>query len=72
MPGGMTEEVSAEMIAQAEAELIGHLGDGPCLAWCGHCHEEWMIRSDWLGIEGVNLYEDHCRREEDHYRREMA
>lgn len=38
-------------------ELTAHLdAERRCIDWCSHCHENWEIRQDWLGIEGVNLH----------------
>lgn len=52
-----------ERLADEVTELIIHL-KGECAGkhhWCSYCYEEHEIKR--AGIEEINLYEDHLRRE---------
>lgn len=44
-----------DVLDEQTRDLVRHL-DGICgTQYCGYCAEEFAIRDDWLGIEGVTL-----------------
>jgi len=51
-------------VAELTTELVHHLwaklfGERCPNDWCGHCYDEYMVRHHPLGIEDVNLEEQH-------------